>query len=212
MCFFFFLSTVWEQRRLRPEHCESIVHHVEVQWGEKEIRGPRSAVSPLPGTGNMLICPQLKGFLMGITRSGQSIGSSWRPPEQGGRLCSSPAIILWLLCSNCFFHVHINFTYVCMYIQNNMHMLYMCLYANKHQGLWKASSLPFCAPQRQDLQEDLTARPQVPAAHEYAALTFETLPQISQPLSSLTPIPFQSQGFSNKHRWFQAACRRYFLK
>lgn len=74
-----------------------------------------------------------------------------------------------------------------------MRILHICFYANKRRGPVR-SSLPFCPPQRQDLQEDLTARPQVPAAHEYSALTFET-PQISEPLSSWTPIPFQSQGF-----------------
>lgn len=54
-----------------------------------------------------------------------------------------------------------------------------------------------------NLQED--SGPQVPATHEYAALTFETLQQSSQLLSSLTPIHFQSQGFSSKQCWLEAA-------
>ena len=45
-----------------------------------------------------------------------------------------------------------------------------------------------------------TAWPQVPATHEYAALTFETLQQISQPPSLVTPIHSQPQGFSSKQR------------
>lgn len=109
---------------------------ITLRWNRTEERseeGPRSVVSSLSGTGNKLICPHLKGFLMGII-------SSWAEPllqlassERGSRLCSYSWNHFVGPFSPCFFHIHINHTYMCLYSVTHAYIIYVfiCKYTSK---------------------------------------------------------------------------------
>lgn len=78
---------------------------------------------PCLAQGTQLICPQLMGFLISTSRSGQNLGSSWcsPSPEKGGRLCVYSCNHFVGPFSTCFFHIQINDVYVYVCISSTTH-------------------------------------------------------------------------------------------
>lgn len=79
-------------------------------------------------------------------------------------------------------------------------------------AIWKSPLMPFRRQQPRPLESaGRWHRPQVPATHEYAALTFETLRQISR-LHSLHWHRFTPNHKGFKQMTWVRSCCKYFLK
>lgn len=218
MCFF---KHSWELRRLRPEPCESIVRHVEGQWREKEIRGPRSAVVfPCLAQGTHSSALHWWGFLVGISRSGQNLGFSWHPPEKGGRLCVYSCNPFVGPFSTCFFHTQIRdvYVYVCIYSATRMRILHMCLYANKRRAPPPPRRSPCVLHCHSAQHRGRICRKTLQQGHRCPRLMnmqlwhLKLFSRFHSPFLHGHQFPSNYKDVSNRHCWFQAACHQYFLK